>query len=91
VKEDKGEEAKGDGGQGRKGDGGQEEGRRRTGDAGQGRKGDGEEGKNPRPPPISRVLAIFTDREKKGLAKAIKNHFPDCSHFFCVSILRRTS
>ncbi len=32
---------------------------------------------------ISRALAIFTDR-KKGLAKAIKNHFPDCSHFFCV-------
>jgi hypothetical protein len=42
----------------------------------------------PRPPPISRALVIFTDREK-GLAKAIKNHFPDCSHFFCVFHIKK--
>jgi hypothetical protein len=72
YKEQKREEQEGDGGEEQKGDGG--EGRN---------KGDGEEGKNPRPPPISRALAIFTDR-KKGLAKAIKNHFPSCFHFFSI-------
>jgi hypothetical protein len=74
YEEQKREEAKGDGGEEVRGDGGE------------GRKGDGGEGEeenNPQPPPISRMLAIFTDREK-GLAKAIKNHFPNCSHFFCV-------
>jgi hypothetical protein len=71
------------------GGGGEQEGERGGGQKGDG-DGDGEEGDDPPPPPppISRALAIFTDREK-GLAKAIKQHFPDCSHFFCVFHIKK--
>jgi hypothetical protein len=86
--EQKREEQKGDGGEEQEGDGGQEDQKGDGGDGGEGRKGDGDDGKHPLPPPISRALAIFTDREK-GLAKAIQNHFPDCSHFFCAFHIKK--
>jgi hypothetical protein len=80
-----------------KGDGGEEQEGEQEGERGEGQKGEGdgdgeEEGDDPPPPPppppISRTLAIFTDREK-GLALAIRNHFPDCSHFYCVFHIKK--
>ena len=42
----------------------------------------------PRQADIPLHLTIFSDREK-GIAKALKIHFPDCSHVFCMKHIER--